>query len=95
MHPHGHTHVHMHPSLETLAWHLPLWEGESRPHLSLRRTQMGPGVAEEAGTPGNGVFLGERTTAPSPRLPALTAMWVSPTILQGEGKAVLWARASR
>lgn len=27
---------------------------------------MGPGVAEEAGTPGNGVFLGERTTSPSP-----------------------------
>lgn len=22
---------------------------------------MGPGVVEEAGTPGNGVFLGERT----------------------------------
>lgn len=48
--------------LSTCHW----WEGESQPHLSLRRTQMGPGVAEEAGTPGNGVFLGERTTSPSP-----------------------------
>lgn len=76
--------------LSTCHW----WEGESQPHLSLRRTQMGPGVAEEAGTPGSGVFLGEGLCFQALLLPALAAMWINPTALQGEGKAVLWARGS-
>lgn len=63
------------------------WEGESQPNLSLRRAQMGPGVACHTRKQG---YLWERATLPGCSLPQLQPqawpVWMRPIQPGGKGR---------
>lgn len=78
--PQAHTCAHEPPPLgrwlSTCQW----WEGESQPNLSLRRAQMGPGVAQEGWNTRKWGYLWERSQFPGCSLPPLPALGLASVV---------------